>query len=96
MIMRNEFYIALRRHIEINTKRAGYGGALTGYEIGHDEINDPSLVSQRLYGTRQHSDIVRIVCGTSFTHEPLPLKLFLFPSLNAIIQLQKRYEVTNA
>ncbi|OTG87930.1 hypothetical protein B9T34_16300 [Acinetobacter sp. ANC 3813] len=94
--MRNEFYIAIRRHIEVNAKRTGYGGSLTAYEIGEDEINDPSLVSQRLYGTRQHSDIVRLSCGTSFTHEPLPQKVFLFPSLNAIIQLQKRYEVTNA
>lgn len=94
--MRNEFYIALRRHIEINTKRTGFGGSLIAYEIGEDEVYDPSLASKRLYGTRQHSDIVRLACGVSFTHQPLPQKMHLFPSLNVIIQLQKRYGVRNA
>ena len=94
--MRNEFYIALRRHIEVNAKRTGYGGSLTAYEVREDEANDPSLVSQRLYGTRRHGDIIRLACGVSFAHEQLPQKVFLFPSLNAIVQLQKRYGVTNA
>ena len=94
--MRNEFYNALRRHIEVNEKRTGYGGSLVVHQIGEDEVNDPSLVSLRVYGTRIHSDVVRLACGTSFTHELLPLKPVLLPSLNAVVTLQKKYGVMDA
>lgn len=94
--MRNEFYNAIRRHIEMNANKTGYGGSLINYQIGEDEIYDASLVSLRVYKTRVHSDVVRLACGVSFAHEPLPEKLVLLPSLNAIVQLQKKYEVNNA
>lgn len=94
--MRNEFYNAIRRHIEMNANKTGYGGSLINYQIGEDEIYDASLVSLRVYRTRVHSDVVRLACGVSFAHEPLPEKLVLLPSLNAIVQLQKKYEVNNA
>lgn len=94
--MRNEFYNAIRRHIEMNANKTGYGGSLINYQIGEDEIYDASLVSLRVYKTRVHSDVVRLACGVSFAHEPLPEKLVLLPSLNAIVQLQKKYEVSNA
>lgn len=93
--MRNEFLNALRRHIEVNTPRTGYGGTLMQYQIGEDEIYDASLVSLRAYGTRMHTDVIRLSCGTSFAHEPLPEKIVLLPSLNAVITLQKKYGVIN-
>ena len=94
--MRNEFYNALRRHIEINTNKTGYGGSLIVYQIGEDEINDASLVSLRAYKTRMHAVVVRLACNVSFAHEQLPLGYVLLPSLNAVVQLQKKYEVSNA
>lgn len=94
--MRNEFYNAIRRHIEMNASKTGYGGSLIRYEIGEDEIYDASLVSLRAYQTRFHADVVRLACGVSFAHEPLPMGLVLLPSLNAIVQLQKKFEVNNA
>lgn len=94
--MRNEFYNALRRHIDVNTKRTGYGGTLIAYQIGEDEVNDASLVSLRAYKTRNHSDIVRLACGVSYAHEPLPTKIVFLPSLNAIVQLQRKFGVTDA
>lgn len=66
--MRNEFYNAIRRHIEISANKTGFGGSLTAYQIGEDEIHDASLVSLRVYQTRVHSDIVRLACGVSFAH----------------------------
>jgi len=94
--MRNEFYNAIRRHIEISANKTGFGGSLTAYQIGEDEIHDASLVSLRVYQTRVHSDIVRLACGVSFAHEPLPQKLILLPSLNAIVQISKKYGVKHA
>lgn len=94
--MRNEFYNAIRRHIENSANKTGFGGSLTAYQIGEDEIYDASLVSLRVYQTRVHSDIVRLACGVSFAHEPLPQKLVLLPSLNAIVKLSKKYGVKHA
>lgn len=94
--MRNEFYNAIRRHIEMNANKVGYGGSLIRYEIGEDEIYDASLVSLRVYQSRLHYDVIRLACGVSFAHEPLPMGLVLLPSLNAIVQLQKKFEVNNA
>lgn len=93
--MRNEFYNALRRHIEMNARKTGFGGSLIPYSIGEDEVNDASLVSLRAYQSRLHSDVVRLACNVSFAHEPLPMGLVLLPSLNAIVKLQKKYEVSN-
>ncbi len=94
--MRNEFYNAIRRHIEMSANKTGFGGSLVAYQIGEDEIYDASLVSLRLYKTRVHSDVVRLACGVSFAHEPLPQQIVLMPSLNAIVKLQKKYGVSNA
>lgn len=94
--MLNEFYIELRRHIERNASRTGYGGTLTEWEIKADEVHDPSLISQRFYGSRQYYDVVRIAAGSSFAHEILEQKIILLPSMQAILRLKKQFEVTNA
>lgn len=93
--MLNEYHNDIRRYIERNESRTHYGGDLTVYQIGIDEIYDPSKISQRFYGTRAHDDVVRIAAGTSFVHEPLPEKIILLPSLQVIIELQKKHEVIN-
>ncbi|MCU4320674.1 hypothetical protein [Acinetobacter bereziniae] len=93
--MRNEFYNALRRHIEVNAPRTGFGGSLIPYQIGEDELWDASLVSLRVYGTRVHGDVIRLACGVSFVHEKLPQSIVLLPNLNAIVMLQKKYGVSN-
>ena len=89
--MLNEYYNAIRRYIELNQDKAAYGAQLFFYQIGEDEINDASLVSLRAYGTRAHSDVVRIAAGASFSFEPLPQKMILLPSLGVLIKMQKKH-----
>lgn len=94
--MLNEYHNDVRRHIEKNTQLVGYGGSLLPYQIGEDEIYDASLVSQRIYKTRVHSDVIRVACGVSYSHEPLPQKVIFLPTLRIIIQLMKKHGVTHA
>ncbi|WP_111857851.1 hypothetical protein [Acinetobacter sp. CFCC 10889] len=92
----NEYHTDIRRLINKNKKRHGYGGFLFAYQIGRDEIYDPSLISQRVYQTRSHGDVVRIASGVSFAHEPLPQNIIILPKLAQIIALQRKYGVTHA
>jgi hypothetical protein len=90
--MLNEYQNALRRLIEL-AQRKGRSGSLRMYQIQEDEIADPSLVSFRLYGSREYVTEVKIACGISYMHELLPLRAFYFPSLRDILQLRKTHEV---
>lgn len=91
--MLNEFYIDLRRFIEANKTKANYGASAFYYQVKEDEVNDPSLLSFRAYGTRRHSDVVVLACGNSFSYEPLPLEIITLPNLSVIIKLQKQHGV---
>lgn len=93
--MRNEYHNAVRRFINTNTAKANFGARVFQYQIGEDEVHDPSLVSLRAYGTRSHSDIVVLACGNSFSFEPLPLNIIILPDLPVLVSLQKRYGVIN-
>ncbi|MCK4090671.1 hypothetical protein [Acinetobacter radioresistens] len=90
--MQNEYRIAIRKLLE-TSKRRGQQYNLRHYQIQTDELNDPSLVSLRLYGSRKYVDVVLVACGLSYAHELLPLQAFYFPTLQNILQLQKKHEV---
>lgn len=90
--MQNEYRIAIRKLLE-TSKRRGQQYNLRYYQIQTDELNDPSLVSLRLYGTRNYSDVVLVACGMSYAHELLPLRAFYFPTMQNLLQLQKKYGV---
>ncbi len=93
--MLNEYHNAVRRYIESNRKKAEFGARLFHYQIGEDEVNDPSLASYRAYNTNAHTDIIVLASGNSFSFQPLPLKIITLPDLSILIQLQKRYGVNN-
>lgn len=92
----NEYHNDIRRLINKNKKRHGYGAVLFVYQVGRDEIYDASLVSQRAYKSRNHGDIVRIASGVSFAHESLPIQRIFLPNLAQIIALQKKHGVNYA
>ncbi|HGW3984107.1 hypothetical protein ACRS5A_18330 [Acinetobacter baumannii] len=92
----NEYLIDIRRLIELNQNKADHANILFQYQVGIDEINDHSLISERAYKTRRHSDVVRIASNTSFFHETLEEKIILLPVLSEIIRLQKLHGVSNA
>lgn len=91
--MQNEYRIAIRKLLETSARR-GQQYNLRHYQVQIDEVNDPSLVSLRLYGTRKYTDVVLVACGLSYAHELLPVQAFYFPTMQDILQLQKKHEVS--
>lgn len=92
----NEYLNEIRRVIELNKNKTNFNQKLFQYEIGVDETWDHSLISQRVYKTREHSDVVRIAAGASYFHEKLEQKIILLPALAEIIRLRREYGVNNA
>ena len=92
----NEYLNEIRRVIELNQKKTNFGQKLFQYEVGVDELLDHSLISQRAYKTREHSDVVRIAAGASYFHEQLEQKIILLPVLAEIIRLRQEYGVNSA
>lgn len=90
--MQNEYRIALRKLLETSIRR-GQQYNLRHYQIQVDEVNDPSLVSLRLYDTRKYIDVVLVACGLSYAHELIPVQAFYFPTMQNILQLQKKHGV---
>lgn len=90
--MLNEYHIALRQLIEL-AQRRGKAHNLRYYQVQADELADPSLVSFRLYNSRNYVNEVKLACGVSYAHELLPMKAFYFPTLQDIRALRKKYEV---
>ncbi|WP_151765780.1 hypothetical protein [Acinetobacter colistiniresistens] len=89
--MIHEFHNAVRKSVELEKKRSTISKRIVLYTIGEDETLDHGLVSQRLYKTRNYQDVVRICCGISFAHEPLPIEMFYFPSVAELLRLKKLY-----
>jgi hypothetical protein len=92
----NEYHNDIRRLIDKYKVRHGYGGRLFRYQVGEDEIYDPSLISQRMYQTRAHADIVQMCSGVSFAHKPIKVQIIILPTLQQIMTLQKKHGVTYA
>lgn len=90
--MINEYHNAVRKLLDLLKKR-GNASQLILYCIGEDEVHDPTLVSFRVYGTRDFSPIVLLACGLSHAHELLPTGNVYLPTLQHIQYMRKKYGV---
>lgn len=91
--MINEYHNAIRNHVEREKKRAILSKTLLLYQTESDEIYDHTLVSLRIYGSRTYHDVVRVCLGLSAPHDPVPLGMFYFPTLNKLLALKKQWGV---
>lgn len=94
MIMINEYRNALRDLIQrLNNK--GQANQVIVWQVLLDESLDASLLSQRAYGSRDFVDVVMVACGVNGIWEQLPLTKILLPQARLVLELRKRYGVTN-
>ena len=87
----NEYLNDIRHVIEQNREKVAYAGKLIAHQIGVDELYDHSLISDRVYKSRQYTDVVRLAAGASFSNEKLKEIYILLPTLNEIIKLKKKH-----
>ena len=88
----NAYRNAIRDLIEL-LKSRGTSNQMLAWQIGEDEVNDPTLVSLRAYGSRIHTDVVMVACGTSGIWEPLPTVVIVMPQLAQVMQLRRTYGI---
>lgn len=82
---------AVRRFVEQEQKRSLISHKLIAHEVGQDESLDHTLLSQRLYGKREYSQVVAVCCGVSFAFEPIPCRIYYFPTLTELLKIKKAY-----
>lgn len=90
--MLNEYLNAIRQFCELQAKR-GRTGQFVRYQILSDEVNDPTLVSFRVYGTRDEANVVMVAAGTNGIWEQLPENEIILPLPQQLQQLKAAYGV---
>lgn len=92
--MFNDYRNAIRDLIDL-LRRRGQSIQYISWQVNVDEVNDPTLLSFRAYGSREYSDVVMVACGTSFIFEQLPETEIILPTLLQIRQLRTLYGLSN-
>lgn len=91
--MKNTYLNAVRTHVDLLVRRARTD-KLIAWDIGYDEVHDPSLVSYRVYGNRDDADVVMLCAGTNRIGEPLPRRIIYLPASASLAAL-KREQLNN-
>lgn len=90
--MLNEYLNAVRQFCELQAKR-GRTGQFIRYQILADEVNDPTLVSFRVYGVRTEANVVMVAAGTNGIWEQLPETEIILPLPQQLQQMKAIYGV---
>lgn len=88
--MINEYRNAVRDHIARMIKQ-GKLNQLIVWDVQADEAQDPTLLSSRIYGSRQYTDVIQVACGTSGIWEKLPMKRIAVPRIADVLRLRREY-----
>lgn len=88
----NEYLNAIRQFCELQAKR-GRTGQFIRYQILADEVNDPTLVSFRVYGVRTEANVVMVAAGTNGIWEQLPETEIILPLPQQLQQLKTMYRI---
>lgn len=86
----NNYHNAIRDLIHLLVSK-GKTGQIIKYSVGRDEIHDPTLVSQRVYGNRYDYDVVMLCAGTDSIWQPLPQIEIYLPTKQQLFVLKKKY-----
>jgi len=60
------------------------------YEVKAGEVNDLTLVSQRVYGRRDEFLAVMAAAGLDYVYQPLPQKRLVLPNQVQLIAIKRR------
>ena len=70
-MLTNIYLNAVRSHVDLRVRR-GRTDKLIIWDVGDDEIHDPTLIAYRAYGNRDNADVVMLCAGTNRVGEALP------------------------
>ena len=84
----NTYLNAVRTHVDLLVRRSRTD-KLVIYDIGSDEVHDPTLISQRVYGSRDHTDIIMLCAGMNRIGEALSRHRIYLPAATTVMMLRK-------
>ena len=86
----NHYHNAIKDLVNLMISK-GKTGQVIKHSIGADEINDPTLVSLRVYGNRHDYDVVMVCAGTNSIWQALPEREIYLPTKAQLCMLKKKY-----
>lgn len=86
--MLNLYRNAIRQFSDLQARR-GLSGQFIRHQIMADEVYDPTLVSQRVYGNRNEAQAILAAAGLSFVWEPLPMVEIILPRPAQLLQIKR-------
>lgn len=89
-MLTNIYLNAVRSHVDLLVRRARTDKLIV-WDVGTDEVHDPTLVAYRVYGDRSKADIVMLCAGTNRIGEPLPRKTIYLPAPATLAQLRRKH-----
>ncbi len=93
-MIKNTYHNAIRSHVDLLLRR-GRLDKLIKWQVGSDEIYDPTLIAYRAYGKRDYADIVITCAGTNRIGEPLPQKMIFLPLATSVMAIRRQHEITD-
>lgn len=89
-MMTNIYLNAVRTHTDLLVRRSRTDKLIV-WDVGMDEIHDPSLIAYRVYGNRDNTDVVMLCAGTNRIGEPLPRRTIFLPLPANLAQLKRAH-----
>jgi hypothetical protein len=88
--MRNDYLNAVRRMVD-QINAYAVSGQFIKYQILDDEINDMTLTSLRVYGSREYADVICVCAGLDFVWQELPTTAIILPTKSDLIRLKQKH-----
>lgn len=88
--MQNIYLNAVRTHVDLLVRRKR-SDKLIVWEIGTDEVNDPTLIAYRAYGDRDDVSVVMLCAGTNRIGEALPRRTIYLPLAANLASLKREH-----
>lgn len=86
----NIYLNAVRSHVDLLVRRARTDKLIV-WDIGNDEVNDPTLIAYRVYGDRDNADIVMLCAGTNRIGEALPKRRIYLPLPLSLAEIKRQF-----
>lgn len=93
--MQNIYHNAVRTHVDLLVRRARTDKLIV-WDVGADEVHDPTLIAHRAYGSRDDADVVMLCAGTNRIGESLPNKRIYLPLPASLAQIKRTYAISGA
>lgn len=86
----NIYHNAIRDHVDLLYRR-GRTDRLIAWQVGNDEVHDPTLIAYRAYKNRNYADVVMVCAGTDRIGQPLPKDIIFLPAAVDLIAIKHKY-----